>query len=106
MQTVADLIAILQEQDPDAPVRIAHQQSWPLRETVGMVGVVEEEFEDGAEEAAYTDALHAARMAGDEEQAQALIKERTNGGIVWIVADGHPHDESPYAPRDCWNIGR
>lgn len=73
-QTVQDLIDLLSEFDPDAPVMIAHQPSWPLAEVVGAVTTAEFVNED------------------DEDETE-------EDNTVWIVAGGHSHRRSPYAPK-------
>lgn len=80
---VAELIRYLEDQDSDAEVLIAHQPSWPLQETIQGVGTV---YEAGCE---------------DEEDEDEGAKPNE---FVYIVAGGHPWDESPYAPRSVFNL--
>lgn len=67
--TVRELIEELENYDPEAPVLIAHQPSWPLAEVVAHVTTDDDPETDDPNDAA-----------------------------VWIVAGGHPSDRSPYAP--------
>ena len=80
IQTVQDLIDLLSDFDPDAPVLIAHQPSWPLAEVVGDVTVIEKDEDDDDD---------------DEEGYEDNAPDNT----VWLVAGGHPHGRSPYAPK-------
>lgn len=78
--TVAELLDLLADADPDAEIRIATQPAYPLR--AGVAGVV-------------TDL--------DGEINGALPTEP--GRFVWIVATGdHAGDADPYAPADLWSI--
>ena len=85
--TVGDLIAALENYDPETPVMIGHQPSWPLAETVaGVVGPDDRETCHLAdhEECDLEDGYHV-----DDEGPET----------VWLVAGGHAWDRSPYAPR-------
>jgi hypothetical protein len=77
--TVEELIALLEDCDPDAEVRLAHQPSWPLAFELRGVAVPDD-----------------AGYEGDEADAPAP-------GVVWLVEGGHP-DGSPYAPGYLWDI--
>lgn len=84
VRTVGDLIRALQDQDASAPLRVAHQPNWPLRETVGGVTTI---GQTGYEEEPDPTDPHAEREAS----------------VVWLVLNGHPSgDESPYAPRQVF----
>jgi len=77
--TVAELISLLEDQDPDAEVMLAHQPSWPLREVVQDVRVATDDD-----------------VVGDDEDDE----EDTT---VYLVAGGHPYEGTPYAPRNLWD---
>ena len=67
---------MLEEHGEDVPVRLAVQPDWPLSHTVANVRYLNE----------------------DDCPAQA------QPAAVWIAASqGHPCDESPYAPREAWD---
>lgn len=80
--TVAELLDLLADADPDAEIRIATQPAYPLR--AGVAGIV-------------TD-LDGAVGVGDPDPTEA-------GRFVWIVATGdHAGDSDPYAPAALWEI--
>ena len=70
--TVEELITLLEDCDPQAEVRLAHQPSWPLAFQLRGVAVPDE-----------------AEYEGDDEDAP--------NRVVWLVEGDHP-DGSPYAP--------
>jgi hypothetical protein len=72
---VGELLELLEQMNPETEVMIAHQPSWPLAEQV--VAVIPSEEGPGPEV--------------DEEVDECPV--------VWLVADGHARDRSPYAPR-------
>lgn len=72
---VAALMEALERLDPDAEVLIAHQPSWPLQER--LADVVDSDDLDVRDE-------------DDPDRGPA---------VVYLVAGGHPHNGSPYAPR-------
>ena len=76
--TVGELIARLEDYDPETPIMLAHQPSWPLAETLaGIVGPEDRE------------------MPSDDEVDP---DEAAEPDTVWLVAGGHAWDRSPYAP--------
>ena len=81
IMNVHELIALLEDCDPEADVRLAHQPGWPL--AFELRGVA------APDDAGYED---------DEAAA-------TEPGVVWLVEGGHP-DDSPYAPNYLWDIAR
>ncbi len=85
---VRDLLELLADYDEDAEVRIAHQPNWPLRLELDRI-VSSEELADEDENDGF----------GDDEDNDP--KEQ----LVWLVAGGHPYNESPYAPKSCWANG-
>lgn len=70
VRTVQDLLDLLTGYDPETPVLIAHQPSWPLAETLAGVA-------------------HRDDVGDDEDRGD---------DVVWLVAGGHAWDRSPYAP--------
>jgi hypothetical protein len=80
--TVADLIGLLEDCDPDAEVRLAHQPSWPLQ--FALAGI------------ATTDDL--ADAIDDPEPERPADREEP--AVVWLV-EGQPSDD-PYAPTQLW----
>jgi hypothetical protein len=80
----------LLDSDPDAkdlarsiPLFGAEQPSWPLAKTVRGFAMLPSNIDDLSDD--------------DEDEASENLE-------CWIVFNGnHPHDRSPYAPRDCWN---
>lgn len=79
---VKDLIQYLEDQDEELEVLVAHQPHYPLQETVSHVACVED-------------------IAFEEDWDD--IDREEKGKYVWIVANGHPYDASPYAPRSVFN---
>ena len=81
--TLSELVRLLEEcaeQYPEAEVRLAFQPQWPLRLDIhGVVANVDMDAEDGD---------------GETDGARE--------NIVWIVAGGHPYNESPYASKELW----
>jgi hypothetical protein len=71
--TVGELLELLADHDPETPVLIAHQAGWPLAGI--LAGVV-----------------HSA----DSEHGDDDLDTETE--CVWLVAGGHQHGRSPYAP--------
>jgi hypothetical protein len=76
--TVGELLALLEDMDEDAEVRIATQPSWPLAFHLGGVA-------EGAD-------------AADEDEMR-----NDPAPVVWLVAGGSPSD-SPYAPSAAWEV--
>ena len=92
---VRELIELLDDYDPEAPVLIAHQPSWPLAEVVA--GVVEDDPDRYLEDR---------DSDPDEDQPDT---DEDGARAVWIVAGGHPYERSPYAPKwifDAVEVGR
>ena len=81
IMTVQELIELLEDCDPEAEVRLAHQPGWPLAFELRGVAVPDD-----------------AGYEGDEEAAP-------EPGVVCLVEGGHP-DDSPYAPSYLWDIAR
>ena len=77
--TVADLMELLENADPEAEVRLAMQPSYPLQHKIR--GVVTHEDLD----------LEEALEDDDEDGPDELA------GIVWIVEGGQVYDR-PYLP--------
>ena len=85
--TVAELMGMLEDEPGDAIVRIVHQQSWPLQETVGGIALSSD--------------LHGVEPDEDEQDA---VDE--GDPVVYLVADGHPWDDSPYGSKNAWEVMR
>jgi hypothetical protein len=83
--TVAELIALLEDCDPDAQVRLAHQPAWPLQFTLAGL--------------ATTDDLDATPGAEDEAG-------RDGPAVVWLVPGEPPAGVTPYAPEQLWEHAR
>ena len=83
---VQELIMLLEDCDPEAEVRLAHQPGWPPGFELRGVAVPEEDVEP----------LPDADDAGDDLPMP---------GVVWLVERGHP-DDSPYAPSYLRDIAR
>jgi hypothetical protein len=76
--TVAELIARLEQSDPEAEVLLAHQPGWPLRFTIA--GVCDWE---GVE---------------DDDDHVAM-----DAPVVYIC-EGQQPDGTPYAPGELWDM--
>jgi hypothetical protein len=78
-------------------VMLATQPNWPLRFKVGGICTEDE-------------ALAASKSDDDEPDADALggpgNPDDEKPGIVYITEGGHPHDDSPYAPKGAWEAAR
>ena len=83
---VQELIELLEDCDPEAEVRLAHQPGWPLAFELRGVAVPEEDVEP----------------LPDADDAGGDLPEP---GVVWLVEGGHP-DDPPYAPSYLWDIAR
>ena len=68
--TVGELLELLADHDPETPVMIAHQPSWPLAEV--LAGVV-----------------HSADSDSDDDDPD------TDDECVWLVAGGHQYGRRP-----------
>jgi hypothetical protein len=66
----------------DAEVRVAYQQSYPLRGTVSRVTVPESDD-----------------PYGDNELA---VGQDGDAKMLWIAVGSAPYDENPYGPRWAW----
>ena len=82
--TVRDLIRRLEDYDDSLQVQVVHQSSWPLREVVRGVWQQEE-------------LAYANDDADDEDKADSPNSDYQD--VVFIVADGHPYEGTPYGPR-------
>jgi hypothetical protein len=87
--TVGELMGLLEDQPEDAVVRIVHQQSWPLQEVVGGVANSRDIVDEDQ----------------DEEEAISL-EDSDETSIVYLVANGHPTNDSPYGARGAWGAMR
>lgn len=83
IETVRDLIELLEEQDPESPVRVAYQPHYPLAATLASVGTVDNY---------------------DYDADPTRFDNGVATSIVWLAASsGMPRDENPYAPDDAWS---
>lgn len=83
VDTVRDLLELLESYDPETPLRIATQPSWPLASTLAAVTLIE---------------------APEDDEDPDFVPDRV--ATVWLAAsDSVGYDEHPYAPRDAWNGG-
>jgi hypothetical protein len=89
--TVGDLIARLEEYDPDAELRAVIQPSWPLEKTV--VGV--KSTNEIQQEQAYSD-------GGPEIRTDELESDAT-GPVYVLVGEYHPDDNHPYGPAGVYD---
>lgn len=88
--TVADLIEELQNFDPESPVFVAFQPSWPLAAEIANITEVSPDDED---------------EDWDEEQQEWVpVNEQPDvPNVVWIaLTSGVRGDMSPYAPKAAW----
>ena len=86
--TVQELIMLLEDCDPEAEVRLAHQAHYPLAFHAQGIAVPVEDGEAGLDD--YDD-------DNAEEDAQPE-------NVVWILEGSHP--DQPYAPSYLWDIAR
>jgi hypothetical protein len=82
--TVGELMGLLEDEPEDAIVRIVHQEAWPLQEVVGGLASGSELHDDDP----------------DEEDTDAEPDEES---VIYLVANGHPQDGSPYGSKSAWN---
>lgn len=86
MTTIDDLISELEEAREQlgghAQVRIAYQQSYPLRGTIARVTVpdTEDPYDEGT------------RASGQDD----------DGHMCWIAVGSAPYSENPYGPAWAW----
>jgi hypothetical protein len=89
---VKSLIALLQEMDADAEVRVASQPSWPLAlHVAGVAAQADIDVNDAFDD-----------LEGDEFVDEDEVR-RNAEAIVWIV-EGTSVFNAPYAPRGAWNV--
>jgi hypothetical protein len=132
--TLDDLIQELQQiktDNPEAgtlPIRIAYQESWPLRTTVANIvgpapkGQPISTREDGCDKdgvppggykidgctcKCHSEGAPWCTTCCDDYDEPEDDSSNSNGNdeqVVWIVANsGAPYNESPYASRDLWD---
>jgi hypothetical protein len=92
---VAELIALLEDVDPEAEVLLGHQPSWPLQFTVA--GIAEWDGGTDGEDDEYVPAAY--------EQERREVGLDDSPPRIYIVEGSHP-DDTPYAPREIWDIAR
>jgi hypothetical protein len=92
-KTVGDLIQELENYDPETPLRVGFQPSWPLAGYIAAVTLIDPADQtecpcgcDGVDED------HTDSPARSEEPA-----------TLWIaINQSSSYSESPYAPREIW----
>lgn len=87
---VRQLRELLESYDDEATVLVVHQPSWPLVETLaGVADAHEAHRVESAEN-------------GDEDEDESPVA--ADGQLVYLVADGHPSEGSPYGPKSAWDV--
>lgn len=90
---VIELIALLDECDPDAEVRIATQPSYPLQSHVRGIATTDSLLNcEGCEHREYSPC----------DDCRAAETDHMGGSLVWI-AEGSQVYDNPYAPRAIWD---
>lgn len=85
---VQDLIERLSELDPEAPILLAHQPSWPLQFTLRGVAT-SQDIANGSE----------CEEHGHYDCDKCAAVEEP---VVYLVEGNHP--DHPYAPRAAWEV--
>jgi hypothetical protein len=108
MTTIRDMIVHLEEladeHGEDVELLVTHQANYPLQEVVAGTWVsgsshVCPECEEGF---MIVEAL-ATHLVADHDYDAADIDTDEQPKIAYLVLGGHPHDHSPYGPRDAFN---
>jgi hypothetical protein len=91
-ELIDQLTELRDELGEDAAVRVAYQQSWPLRGTI----------------AAVTSSMDIARTKAEDDEVEdvdAAVAADTEGEpkTVWIAIGPASYSENPYAPKEVWN---
>jgi len=109
--TVGELMMRLEDYPEDAEVMIMHQPDWPLREVIrGLVSAGEIARERRSDEDAEFDAMlddldpDERGEAWQEREAEMAEAEASAEKIVYLVADGHPYEGSPYGDKVAWDL--
>lgn len=102
--TVAQLREALENYDDDLEVRILHQPSWPLQEVLGGLfqapaGCV---FDDECGLPSEHE-VHDYGTGDEPIEGHHAFEEPDDAGVVFLVANGHPSDGSPYGSKDAWD---
>lgn len=97
--TVGDLLDKLEEYGRDVEVRIMHQPSYPLVEVIG--GLYEPDPDVCSECDEPQDA--AVHRNGHADFDHLFRSEEDGGPVLFLVADGHPSDGSPYGDKAAWD---
>lgn len=78
IQTVGDLLEQLEGIDPETPLAVAFQPSWPLR----------------------------GRLAAVTQLPEVVNREEEGLGVLWLAVDPETsYDVNPYAHAECWQGG-
>lgn len=94
---VETLIALLQNENPLAEVRLANQPHYPLQHAVrGVYSAIS---------AGAADCRECGGDGCDEcEDAETIgTGDPEKPGAVWIVEGGRTNDDHPYGPRNAWD---
>ena len=98
--TVGDLIDKLEEFGRDVEVRVMHQPSYPLQETIG--GVYDPSEGGECQECDLPRDAQDHDRKSDDFDHEYVGAEGSDGTVVYLVADGHPSKGSPYGAREAW----
>lgn len=119
INTVGDLKEYLEEFENELPVMIVHQPSWPLREYIGGLWLDDGSPEEGSETCEHCDRVTLGeplfREGSDGEGWYAqcfrchewtpvqepIPKEEQ---VLYLVANGHPYEGSPYGSKRAWEV--
>ena len=67
--------------------------------TVGeLIGLLEDESEDAIIRIVHQEAWPLQEVVGDAEPDEE--------SVIYLVANGHPQDGSPYGSKSAWNVMR
>ena len=100
---VSELMELLSSMNPDAEVRLANQPTWPLqhgvRGAVSVANLVDHAIWNG-------EPTEPCPEHGDVHCAECITKDllSEHGDAVWLVEGSLNYDDSPYAPRDIWEV--
>jgi hypothetical protein len=92
--TVAELIRLLEDCDPAAEVRLAHQPHWPLQYTL-----------TGLTTSTDLPQPHPDTEADEEPQTRPDDPDE-DLVVVWLLPGDHPEGDRPYAPQQLWHLAR
>lgn len=121
IETVRDLIEVLEQLPDGMPIMAQHQPSWPMREYIGGVWV--DDGHDDEEEAntcdecgrvtlgdPYKDTFEGEPIwlrkcfnsnCNNEQECEPPMPSEEH--IAYIVLNGHPYDGTPYGSKRAWS---